>query len=272
MNSIQSMLRTEFYSDVTRNARFPFADYNKAFNDVIRVFINDQFGSEEGDLHGFQTTEQARSNLYTLIKVTQPTITTIGTINTRYGNYTQNHVDLPTDFYEFISIKTLIDGYSSYSRPTNYNKIGPLLENVFLKPTNLKTYYNEDSTGIIIYRGIGGTFTSIDLEYIRDPALFSVGDESSVIFPATPLVVGSSYIAIEDSYTLGSIFRPAGGQFTASNTVLSSGSVILASLTTPIDLPENTHETVAKLVSQLLLGVTGDERKSQFVEKQAAKQ
>lgn len=272
MNAIASMLRTEFYSDVSRNGRFFFSDYNKVFNDVMRVFIDQQFFDADGKaLTGFQFSQEQRSNLYTLIKTITPSITTIGTITTRYGTYTQNHIDFPADFYEFISAEPVIDGYRDYSRPTSYNKKGPLMDNVFMKPTNKKTYYNEDALGLNIYRGVGGTFTQINLAYIKTPATFSVGSEANLIAAgAGVLTNGTSYIAVDDSVNNGVTYL-GGTQFTATNVNLTSGTVILTANTTPLELPDNTHEILAKMAAAILLGVTNDPSKSQFVEREANK-
>lgn len=269
MNAIASMLRSEFYLDVTRNARFPFSDFNKAFNDVIRVFIDQQFF---GDKAGFQMNQEVRSNLYTLIKSSSPAITTIGTVTTEYGSYTQNHVDFPADFYEFICAEPLIDGYKNYCRPTTYNELGPLLQNTFRKPTNKKTYYNEDSTGLTIYRGVGGVFTSINLEYIKEPAIFSVGTEANLISAGGAVLTNATvYIAVDDSVHNGITYL-GGTQFTSVSTALTSGTVILASLTTPIELPDNVHEIINKMVSVLLLKTTSDYSKSQAVESEVSKE
>jgi hypothetical protein len=272
MNSIEAMLRAEFYCDVTRNARFFYSDFNKAFNDAIQIFINDRFGDEDGRKpYSFQSMEQIRSDLFTLIKNSNPTITTTGTTTTRYGSYTENHFVYPTDYQEMIAIWPTIDGYTDYSRPTTYNEIGPLLNNSFRKPTNKKTYFNEDATGFTVWRGTGGTFSSLKFEYLKAPATFSVGNESNIINAGPNLTIGLSYIAIDDSVQNGVTYT-GGTQFTAAaTTTLTSGTVILASLTTPIELPVKVHDTICKMVSEILLKVTGDLSKAQAVQSETDK-
>lgn len=272
MNAIQSLLRAEFYNDVTRNARFFFSDYTKAFNDAIELFISNKFNSSDNQPKSdFQLSQPIRSDLATLIKKSTPTITTIGTTTTRYGTFTQNHINYPADYYEFISAYPLIDGYSDYCKFTNYNELGPLLNNSFRKPTNKKTYLNEDSTGFSIWRGTGGVFTSVDFEYLRKPTDFSIGNESNIIAAgAGVLTNATSYIAIDDSVHNG-VTYVGGTQFTTVNTNLTSGTVILASLTSPIDLPEKTHELINKMASEILLKVTSDYPKAQAVQSEVAK-
>ncbi len=272
MNAIQSLLRAEFYNDATRNARFTFSDYTKAFNDAIKIYINDHFGDENNQKpYSFQSIQQVRSDLATIIKNSSPAITTLTPVTTRYGTYTQNHIDYPTDFYEFVAAFPLIDGYSDYCRPLNYNEQGPLLDNSFRKPTNKKTYINEDATGFTIWRGVGGTFTSVNLEYLRKPVDFNIGNETNIISPgAAVLTIGLSYIAIDDAVHNGTTYV-GGTQFTATAITLTSGTVILASLTSPIDLPEKTHNIINKMASEILLKVTSDYPKAQAVQSETDK-
>ncbi len=273
MNAVQTMLRVEFYTDNTRGARWFFSDITKAVQDAIQIYVDQHFGDEEERKPiSFQSIQQIRSDLATLIKNSSPTITTTGTVTTRYGAYTQNHFVIPTDYYELVAIWPLIDGYTDYSRPMTYNEQGPLLDNSFMKPTNKKTYYNETATGFTVWRGVGGTFPSLTLEYVKEPAAYSIGNESNVINAgAGVLTIGLSYIAIDDSVQNGVTYL-GGTQFTAAvTTTLASGSVILASLTTPIELPAKTHETIAKMAASLLLKLTSDYPKSQAVDTEISK-
>lgn len=273
MNAIMTMLRVEFYTDNTRGARWFYSDITKAVQGAIQIFVDDHFGDElERKPISFQSIQQIRSDLATLIKNSSPTITTTGTVTTRYGTYTQNHFVIPTDYYELVAIWPIIDGYSDYSRPMTYNKQGPILDNSFMKPTNKKTYYNEDATGFTVWRGVGGTFPSLTLEYVKEPAAFSIGNESNVISAgAGVLTLGLSYIAIDDSVQNGVTYL-GGTQFTAAvTTTLTSGTVILASLTTPIELPVKTHEVIAKMAAAILLKNVADYQKSQAIESEINK-
>jgi len=268
MNAIATMLRVEFYTDNTRSARWFYSDITKAVQDAIQIFVDEHFGDENGRKPiSFQSIQQVRSDLATLIKNSSPAITTTGTVTTRYGAYTQNHINIPTDYYELVALWPLIDGYTDYSRPMTYNQQGPVLNNSFTKPSNVKTKYNEDATGFTIWRGVGGTFSSITLEYIKEPAAYSIGNESNIISAgAGVLTIGLSYIAIDDSVQNGVTYL-GGTQFTAAvTTTLTSGTVILASLTTPIELPVKTHEIIAKMAAAILLKNTSDYPKAQALE------
>lgn len=269
MNAIQLRDRIDFYNDLTRNARYFFSDYEKAFNDIVKIYVDNQFAGKNGQ-NGFQFVQEGRDNIYTLIKTISPTITNGTVITTRYGTYTPSHINYPADYYDFISLDVLIDGYTDYCRPTDYNKEGPLLDNSFMKPTNQKTYYNEDSLGWHIWRGVGGVFTSANLTYLKNAQPFILSTESNLINAGTAIVNGSVYIATEESIQ-NNIKYVSGAQFTAVGTTLTSGQVILASNTQTTDLPEKVQETLCKMASDCLLGVSANYNASAFVEKETSK-
>jgi hypothetical protein len=267
-----SMTRADFYLDTTRNGRFFFSDYNKAFRDAIQVFIDKMLGDKENrDPENFQWNQQIRDSLYNLITVSTPTITNGAVINNKYYSVTPSTFPLPADYHNFISLNVLIDSFTNYSRPTNFNELGPLLRDSFRHPTNQKTYYNETSTGFTVWRGVGGTFSTATLTYLRAPADFSVGAESQLIVPGGAVLTnGLSYIAVEISVQ-NSVTYQIGDQFTAVGTALTSGLVILASNTVPIDLPPSTHEEIAKMAAQIMLLTTSNYTASQAVESEVAK-
>lgn len=272
MNAIQGMTRADFYLDVTRSARYFFSDYNKAFRDAIRNYIDENVGDENQRMpDNFQWIQQIRDNLYNLIKLATLTPTNGTVIKNRYYSFTPSHVNFPTDYYDFISLNVLIDTYTDYSRPTNYNKIGPLLMDSFRHPTNQKTYYNEDATGLVIWRGIGGTFTSAALEYLKAPLDFSIGAENQVILPGAVVLTNAvSYIAMEVSVQ-NAVTYQIGDQFNAVGTSLTNGSVILTANTVPIDLPLSVHEEICKRAASIMLLATSNYPASQAVSSEVAK-
>lgn len=270
MNAIQIKERIDFYLDTTRSARYPFSAYNDAVNDVIEKYIEDLFGDMNSkNIYGFEVIQQVRDKLFTLIATATPAITTGTTITTRYDSFIPNHIAYPADYFTFVALQPIIDGYTVYTSPTDYNEIGPLLEDSFRKPSNVAPVHIEDSTGVSIYRDSSGTITSATLTYIKAPAIFTIGTEANLIDAgAGVLTAAASYIATEISVH-NSITYPIGTQFTAANTNLTSGQVILASLTTTCDLPEKTHNDIAKMAAAVMSGVTSDFNRSAFVEKQS---
>lgn len=269
MNAIQIRDRIDFYNDLTRNGRYYFSDYEKAFNDVVKIYMDTQIAGEKPP-YSSQFVQRIRDNLYTLIKTSSPSITNGTVVTTRYGTYTPSHINYPTDYYYFWALNVLIDGYTDYCRPTSYNEVGPLLDNSFMKPTNKKTYYNEDATGLTVWRGVGGVFSSASLVYIKKAQPIVLGSESMLINAGTSITNGASYIATQDSVQ-NSVTYLSGAQFTATGTTLTSGQVILASNTQTTDLPEKVQETLCKMASDVMLGVSGNYNASAFVEKEVNK-
>ena len=267
MNAIQTLNQVNFYNDVTRNARFTYAEITMAVNDAIYYFIDEQVGDPlHRDPLNLQFTQLVRENLQTLIS-TSTIVPTNGTVITnRYYSTTPSNILLPATYYTFLYLSCLIDGYTEYSRPTNFNEKGPLLTDSFKHPTNIKTYFNENSTGLTIYRGVGGTFTSATLDFIRQALPYSIGTEANLISSgAGVLTNGASYIATEISVHNG-VTYPIGVQFTTVNTNLTSGQVILASLCTSIDLPTKTHEEISRRASVILLKNSGNYPAAQAVD------
>lgn len=270
MNAAQTLNRINFYNDVTRNGRFTFAEITMAVNDAIYYFIDEMVGDpEHRDPRNLQFTQLIRENLQTLITTATPSITTGTVITNRYYSTTPCTIAQPATYYTFLTLNCLIDGYTEYARPTNFNERGPLLSDSFKHPTNKKPYFNENATGLTIYRGVGGTFTSCTLEFIRQVVDFSIGTESNLISAGGTLITGSTYLATEicvqngTTYVVGTSFVAAGINITTS---LTSGQCILASLTTPIDLPTKTHEEICNRAAAILLKNIANVAQSQAIE------
>jgi len=270
MNAVELRDRIDYYNDLTRSARFSFADYNNVVNSVISDYVDEELGlSKDSPRKGFQVSQTSRDRLHTLIKTATPAITTGTVITGRYGSYTPCTIAYPADYQNFVQLHTLIDGYTEYSRPMDYNDSGPLLDNTFMKPTNRKTYYNENATGLTILRGTGGTFSSATLTYLKTPATYSLSTESNIKTAGQNLTV-ATYYALETTVFMGVTYL-SGASITGSVNPITSGSAILASLTTACDLPAYTHDEIAKLASSVMLGVTANYNSSAFVEKEANK-
>lgn len=268
MNAILTLNRINFYNDVTRNARFSFAEINMAVQDAVFDFIDEKIGDPlSRSPENFQFIQLIREDIHTLISTANPSVTNGTVITNRYYSITPSHINFPADYYTFVTLNLLIDGYTDYSRPTTYNENGPLFKDSFRHPTNLKTYFNEDSTGLKIYRGVGGTVISSTLEYLRNPADFSVGTEANLITSGGTLTNLLAYIATEIS-VYNAVTYAIGATITGTGAALTSGQVILTSNTTPIDLPAKTHEEIARRASVILLKNVGNIPAAQSVESQ----
>lgn len=255
MNAVQSKQRIDFYNDLTRSARFLFTEYSMAVNDSIVEFVKEQMGDAANrTLENFQWNQRIRDNLYTLIKSSNPTVTAGTAITNKYFSVLPSTFPVPADYDQFISLMCLIDGYTIYARPTSFNEIGPLLQDSFKHPTNELPYYNDNvlGTGMTIWRANSGTFTSATLTYLKYPIDFSLGQESNVISAGGTLTNTLIYYAEETSVYNGATFQ-IGASITGTGAALTSGSVILSTLTSPIDLPPTVHEEICKRASAKML-------------------
>lgn len=267
MNAIQLDDRIDFYNNLTGNARFSRTAKAKSVNDNIRIFI-DKICNQDG----LQRDQDIRDNLFTLIASASVVLTDNAVKTTRAGQYRTTDFPRPADYYTYFGLETLIDGYTSYVKPIDYNSVGPWMDNVYQLATNKKTYFNESASVITIYRGIGGTFSSAILEYIKIPDVFSLGLETDVITEGLAvLTIGLDYIALEDGTVENGITYASGTQFTAATVDLTTGSVILASKTTTTNLPPKVHEVLAKMASDSLMGVIADIPKTQLAGRELAK-
>lgn len=267
MNAIQVYYAISVYANVTQHSRFLFQEVNKAVNDAIRDKMDDIIdGPNPQGFSGIDRIQKFRDDLYTMIKTSTSAPTTTTTIN---GIITENHFNFPTDYQTYVSMTATINGNTTYLRETDYNKVGPLLECSFRKPNNNKPYFLEDGTGLKIYRGIGGTFSSATLTYIKQPTPFYMGNETDLIDAGTGvLTINTSYTAVEESVYNGVTYIP-GAVFITNGvlTTLASGQVIKSSILTTIELPEKCHDDVSKMAANILLGVTSAFDNAAFAEK-----
>jgi hypothetical protein len=257
MNAIQIANLIDTYLDVTRSARFQRQEYDNATDNAIRNYIDNILNDYLPNKNiSFQSEQVISDDLYTLQK-------------TQTAAPTADVALFPADYYFLTSLFVTIGGVTTYCRPTNQNELGPLLEDTFRKPSDAKPYYLQGLTGFKIYHGTG-TITSAALNYLKKPNTFTIGTDAQLITAGGTLAIGSSYIAVDVSVE-NSITYAIGTQFLAGTTALTSGTVILASNTVTVELPEKTHPQIAKMAAEILSGVTQDYNRSAFSEKQANK-
>lgn len=258
MNAIVSQLEIELYNDVTRSARYQRYEIDRVVNDAMRIFMDNVINNEKNKKSASPQGQQMISDeLFTLQK-------------RQSAAPTLDIALYPTDYYSLLDIFATLDGVSVYCRPTDQNKIGPRLADAFDPPSGEMPFYLQQTTGFQIYHGTS-TITNVDVDYYKTPATFTIGTDSQLINAgAGVLTLAAVYIATEVSVHNGVTYN-VGAQFTAANTNLTSGQVILASNTTPIELPAKTHEAVCKIAVELLSGAVTDYNKSAWSEKQAGK-
>lgn len=267
MNPIQLKQRIDFYNDLTRNARFTFTEYAIAVNDVVQEFIFENLGDKENrNPKNFQWIDRINDQLYTLIKTATPALVAGTAITNKYYTTKVSTLAFPNDYSDFVALNLIIDGLTVYGRPTSFNKLQPLLRDSFKHPTSDNIFYNWNSTGLSIY--YNGTASAASLVYIKGAVDYSIGQEANLIDGPVLLSAGSYYATAPSvyngvSYQIGSVIT---GGFT-----LSSGQVIPVSVTSPIDLPSQVHEEIAKRASVKMLIASGNYPSAQAVQSEASK-
>lgn len=267
MNAIETYNLVQFYVDRTRGARYYFSEINSAVNDAIKNTIDDITDTANANqTSGIDRLQVFRDELYTLIKTESSVPTVIGAYNT---DVLVNHINYPTDYRTFVSMSCTIDGATSYVRDLTYNNKGPVLDDSFLKPTNSKVKFLEDSTGLKLYRGTTGTISNASLDYIKQPVAFNMGSEAQLIDPGVGVLNPLEYyVAVEDS-VVGSTFYATGTKFINPSANLISGQVIPFNVLVPIELPIKTHADIAKRAAAILSGVVKNFESSGFAEKES---
>lgn len=273
MNVIKVFNTIGLYTDRTKSARYYFQEINQAVIDAIDKKINSITDTDNPNkVNGIDGIQRFRDELYTLIKSTTPAAPTgPTTITTIEGDFNKYHLNFPTDYRTYDRLSLITNSVTTYARETTSNEIGPLLDCSFRCPKKKKVYFLEDSTGLNLYSADVDTISSVTLTYIKQPATFYMGVESQLISEgAGVLAINSTYIAFEDSVYNGVTYA-SGVEFTTNGalTDLTSGQVILKSLTTTIELPEKTHDEICKMAAAILLGPTEDFEKSAFAEKES---
>lgn len=255
-NAIKNANLTDSYLDTTRSARYQRIEYDNAFNSAIKNFIDSITGTEDNPISNFQLNQVYQDNLYTLQKVQNAAPVTDTAL-------------YPTDYRSLDKIFATIDGIRRYVRPMTQNKQGPMLDDSYRTATDKLPYYLQELTGFKILHG-PGTISSVELNYVKAPTTFTVGKDTQLISAGTPITNGSSYIAVDPSVQNGVSYN-IGDQFTAVGTTLTSGTVILASNTVTIELPEKTHDQICKMAAEIMSGNTSDFQRSAYAENQASK-
>lgn len=269
MNAIQIRNKIDFYNNEAQAARFYNYEYDDAVNIAVLQYLNERLGDQSSRTP--ERYQQIRDDIYTLVKTASVTFTPGTALTNRYYTVLPATGPAPSDYRDFIMLLCLVDGYTTYARPTTYNELGPLMENSFLVPTNVKPYFCYQATGLSLFRANTGTLTSATLTYLKTPATFTIGLETQLINGSVSqtLTNGSIYYATQQSvyngttYTIGATITGVTAQ------ILTSGQVILASNTTTTDLPDKSHDDICQLASKIMLGTIRNFDGSMFAKQEA---
>lgn len=269
MNAIQIKSKIDFYNNEAQTARFYNFEYDDAVNIAMLQYLNERLGDQS--IRTPEMFQQIRDDIYTLVKTASVTFSAGTALTNKYYTVLPATGAVPADYRDFILLMCLIDGYTTYARPTTYNELGPLFESSFLHPTNEKPYFCYQSTGLSLYRSNSGTLTSATLTYLKTPATFTIGQESQLINGSSTqtLTNGGTYYATQISVYNGTTYAIGATITGVTAQILTSGQVILASNTTTVDLPIKAQDDICQLASKIMLGTIGAFDGSMFAKQEA---
>ncbi len=234
--------RVDQLIDRTRSARHDDSEYYSSINAAIIQIVKDRVAPIRiPRKYSVQSAQRIRDELYTLV----PAAVT--------GAPTGNDVIRPADYMYMLLLYATISSEVNYCRPTTYNQVGLLASNPFKKPSTVKPYYNEYTTGIKIDFGPTGTFSAYELWYVKNPATVSIGFERDKLFGGTTLTNTIIYYVYEDAVYNGVTYYP-GETILGTGAVLTSGTILITTKVVNCDLPVNMHDEVCYKAAALLEG------------------
>lgn len=248
MNAIEMQVNIEQLIDRTRSARHSDRSYFSAVNEAVWLIVKDRVESIRlPRRYSVQTAQRIRDELYTIYKSAAPSI----------GGTDKDIVLYPTDYFYYLLLYVTISGKKLWCRPTNYNEVGPLTDNVFSKPSNIKPYFNEISTGFKVLAKTTNVVSSAELWYVKNPATVAIGEERDKLTTGATLTNTITYYVYEQAVYAGVTYYP-GEIITGTGAALTSGIVIINTKVVNCDLPVNMHNEVCMKAAAILSGKVED--------------
>ncbi len=252
-NAIQMREAIDKLIDRVKSPRFTDNRYYEAINQAIKIILDDRVEPLKVKKdYSVQSTTRLRNELKTLIP---PTVT---------GTIVGNLVSFPADYYYLLAMRNTVNGIKADCKPTTYNEVGTLSRNPFKRPVSDETYYNENNAGWKIELPANASFTVCELDYIKKPAIVSIGNENNKIDDSGVLAIASNYTVYDEAVHNGTTYYE-GSTFVASTPVLTSGTVILTSLITNSDMPEYLHEEIIRLAGHIMEDTVENYNKGQVL-------
>ncbi len=260
INTVQLMNEVLSLVDRDGSARFSDSKIIKSLNTAIDRIVEDRLDNiKVKKNYSFESVQTVRDQLFTLIP---PTLNIIPV-----GNI----VAYPSDYNYYLKMMCTIDGDSVVARPTTYNQQGVAYENPFSKPTDVKPYFDQNVDGFVVYRDIDntGSFTLAQLDYIKNPDVLSIGNESNKMITGAFLVLNVQYIVYEEAVYNG-VTYVEGDIITGLGTVnLTSGIIIPNSLIVNCNLPVKLQYEIIAIAASILQKSISQFNEGQMLEKDA---
>ncbi len=256
-NAIQMREAIDKLIDRTKSPRFNDNNYYEAINQSIKLILNDRVENiKKHKRYSVQSSQRLRNELYTLVP---PTVTITPT-----GNV----VAFPPDYFYLLAMQNTVNGDTNVCWPTDFNESGLLERNPFKRPKSYKTYYQENNAGWVISLPLNATFSASLVDYIKLPKTVYIGTDSNKIFAGAGVLTTTSVYIVYDEVVHNGVTYYEGQTFTAANTNLTSGTVILNSIIVNCDLPIILHDEIIRGAGAIMNGTVEDWQKEMDLKNQ----
>lgn len=264
MNALQQKIAIDGIIDRVKSARFSDERYYQAINQAVQIFIDDTSESVKMlKRYSFQSSQRLRDKLYTLIAPTVHGAPSAGNI-----------INMPDNYYYLTLVQAkVVDNITGESvknniREISYGEEGLIDRNPFKKPRIYKTYLNERDGYWQAFIPDNSTFTEYWLDYLKRPALVTIGFEDDKINQGGLIVINQKYYVYDECISNGVIHHD-GELFTATSTgALTSGTVIPFAKVVNCDLPIKVHDEVNRLAAAILMNSLDNYLKENMLKKQ----
>jgi hypothetical protein len=241
-NAIEMREAIDKLLDRVKSPRFIDDTYYYAINQATKMILDDRTENIKRNRdYSVQTTQRLRNELSTLVPPTF-NATIVGNI-----------VRFPSDYYYLLLMQNTVDGFKEACRPITFNEKGLIRRNPFKTPLSDETYFTENNQGWFIELPVNSVFTKCEIDYLKMPNTVTIGKEIDKILSTQPLTIGLSYMVYEQAIHNNTTYYE-GQIFTAANTVLTSGIVILNTKIINSDMPGHLHDEIIRMSAAIMNG------------------
>lgn len=257
MNIIEARERVRFHINRTQSPRMDDRRFNQAIQIATSDFILDRVDNIKRlrKAYGFETATRVREELQSLTKRVSLNLPVVNIIN------------LPTDYMYEVGLEVdKGNGFYVNSAPVSISELLGSYSNVHYRPTSENPCHVQHGLTIEISTGGMNKIKDVILWYIKQWSHPFIND--NLIQPGNNLTVGEEYYS-ESIVNHNGLTYPAGVVFTATSTLLTSGTVKNVK---NLPLPDIAHEEICKRAAAIYAGTVENFQRNQLKESEIEKQ